>query len=34
MSSYNMQLSFKELEPVFNDEYTELDNNQDTTLGY
>ena len=34
MSSYNMQLSFKELEPVFNDEYTTLDNNQDTTLGY
>ena len=34
LSSYNMQLSFKELEPVFNDEYTELDNNQDTTLGY
>ena len=34
LSSYNMQLTFKELEPVFNDEYTELDNNQDTTLGY
>ena len=34
LSSYNMQLSFKELEPVFNDEYTTLDNNQDTTLGY
>tara|TARA_B100001113_G_scaffold153110_1_gene125336 strand:+ start:357 stop:1667 length:1311 start_codon:yes stop_codon:yes gene_type:complete len=34
LSSYNMQLSFKELEPVFNDEYTILDNNQDTMLGY
>ena len=34
MSSYNMQLSFKELEPVFNDEYTTLDNNQDTEIGY
>ena len=33
-SSYNMQLSFKELEPVFNDEYTGLDNNQDTMLGF
>ena len=34
LSSYNMQLSFKELEPVFNDEYTTLDNNQDTEIGY
>ena len=34
MSSYNMQLSFKELEPVFNDEYTTLDNNDDSMLGY
>ena len=34
LSSYNMQLSFKELEPVFNDEYTTLDNNNDSMLGY
>ena len=34
LSSYNMQLSFKELEPVFNDEYTTLDNNDDSMLGY
>ena len=34
MSSYNIQLSFKELEPVFNDEYTELDGNNDSMIGY
>jgi len=34
MSSYNMQLSFKELEPVFNDEYTALDDNDDSMIGY
>ena len=34
MSSYNVNLGFKELEPVFNDEYTELDGNDDSMIGY
>ena len=34
LSSYNIQLSFKELEPVFNDEYTSLDGNNDSMIGY
>ena len=34
MSSYNMSLTFKELEPVFNDEYTALDGNNDSMIGY
>ena len=34
MSSYNMSLGFKELEPVFNDEYTSLDGNNDSMIGY
>ena len=34
LSSYNIQLSFKELEPVFNDEYSTLDGNNDSMIGY
>ena len=34
LSSYNINLSFKELEPIFNDEYTELDGNNDSMIGY
>ena len=34
LSSYNMNLGFKELEPVFNDEYTTLDGNDDSMIGY
>ena len=34
LSSYNMNLSFKELEPVFNDEYSTLDGNDDSMIGY
>ena len=34
LSSYNMHLSFKELEPIFNDEYTALDGNNDSMIGY
>ena len=34
LSSYNINLSFKELEPVFNDEYTALDGNNDSMIGY
>lgn len=32
--SYEMQMSFTELEPVFNDDYTGLDGNADTEIGY
>ena len=31
MSSYQMSLQFKELEPVYNDEY---DNDNDTSIGF
>ena len=34
LSSYNINLSFKELEPIFNDEYTALDGNDDSMIGY
>ena len=34
LSSYNINLSFKDLEPVFNDEYTALDGNNDSMIGY
>ena len=34
LSSYNINLSFKELEPIFNDEYTALDGNNDSMIGY
>ena len=34
MSSYNVNLGFKELEPIFNDEYTTLDGNDDSMIGY
>ena len=32
--SYEIQMQFTELEPIFNDDYTELDNNKDTEIGY
>ena len=34
MVSYEMQMQFKELDPVYNEDYTELDNNADTTIGF
>ena len=34
MISYEMTLSFQELVPIFNDEYTDLDGNADTQLGF
>lgn len=34
MTSYELQLQFQELEPIFNDDYTDLDQNQDTLIGY
>ena len=34
MTSYSMQLGFNELEPVFNDDYSKLDGDSDTMIGY
>ena len=34
MTSYEMQLTFQELEPIFNDDYTGLDTDNDTIIGY
>jgi hypothetical protein len=34
MTSYEMSLTFKELEPIFDDDYKQLDNNNDTFIGY
>ena len=34
MVSYEVQMQFQELEPVFNDDYSELDKNADTQIGY
>lgn len=34
MVSYDMSLTFNELDPVFNDDYSELDKNADTQIGY
>ena len=34
MVSYELQFSFQELEPIYNDDYTDVDNNRDTHIGY
>jgi hypothetical protein len=34
MTSYELQLQFQELEPIFNDDYTELDKDADSSIGY
>ena len=34
MVAYEMQMSFQELEPIFHDEYTDLDNNTDESIGF
>lgn len=34
MTSYEIQMTFQELEPIFNDDYTNLDGNNDTEIGY
>ncbi len=34
MTQYNVSMTFSELEPIFNDDYAKLDNNQDTVIGY
>jgi hypothetical protein len=34
MTSYEMSLTFKELEPIFDDDYKTLDSNADTQIGY
>ena len=34
MVSYSLSLSFQELEPIFNNDYENLDNNADQTIGF
>jgi len=34
MVSYEMQMQFKELDPVYNEDYTDLDQNADTQIGF
>ena len=34
MTSYEIQMTFQELEPIFNDDYTNLDGDGDSTIGY
>ena len=34
MASYQMSLQFQELEPVFNDDYSKLDKDQDSMIGF
>jgi hypothetical protein len=34
MVSYEIQFSFQELEPIYNDDYTKIDGNSDTHIGY
>jgi len=34
MISYELQFSFQELEPIYNDDYTKIDGNSDTHIGY
>ena len=34
MVSYELSMSFQELDPIFNDDYTKLDDNKDTQLGF
>lgn len=34
MVSYQLDLTFQELEPIYDDDYTDLDQNQDTQIGY
>ena len=34
MVSYSLTLSFQELEPIFNSDYEDLDNNADQSIGF
>ena len=34
MIAYEVQFSFQELEPVFNQDYSQLDGNSDESIGY
>ena len=34
MTSYTITMEFQELEPVYNDDYTDLDGNSDTQIGF
>ena len=34
LTSYQLTLNFGELDPIFDDDYTDLDDNNDTSIGY
>jgi hypothetical protein len=34
MTAYEISMQFQELEPIFNDDYTKIDGNNDTYIGY
>ena len=34
MTSYQLTLAFGELDPIFDDDYTDLDDNNDQVIGY
>ena len=34
MVSYEMAMSFQEIEPVYNNDYTDLDKDRDQSIGY
>jgi len=34
LTSYQLTLNFSELDPIFDDDYTDLDDNDDQVLGY
>ena len=34
MTAYQLNLQFNEIDPIYDKDYTELDDDQDTTLGY
>ena len=34
MVAYELQFQFSELEPIYNDDYTALDGNSDSQIGY
>jgi hypothetical protein len=34
MTAYELSLTFQELEPIFDDDYFEIDKNQDTSIGF
>jgi hypothetical protein len=34
MTAYELSLTFQELEPIFDDEYSDIDKNKDTSIGF